>query len=203
MLVNWDKIVQTEALKYYKARPFRLTFVDDKDAETKIEIFLKYTKLAKAVTLMKVDKGTLICGHSDCGKIVRTMMQAEHNFIIGTGATRGLNGQHSVSVVYKVLDALVQSKTWTDETTKLAVQASLAKSDVLTDNVRTYFGISQSAVVPKQFVNTETAAAGPAAGPAAGGTGGTGTGGAPKIGGNKTLRGGGWRNDFTRRIRHV
>lgn len=218
MLVNWDKIVQTKALKYYKPK-FRASYDEtDHNIISRIESFLKYTKLAKAVTLMKVSKGVLLCGHSDCGKIVRDMMQREHEFIVSLGITEGLNNRAREGVVYKVLDALVRSTTWTDESTKRTVQATLQNSDVLINNKRTYFGVSRPAVVSQQFLKPETDAgtagtvtgsatgsAGSATGPAGSATGmtgtATGTAGPATGGGNKTLRGGGWRADFTRRIR--
>ena len=181
MIVDWDKIVQKDALEYYK-RKFSLTS-DTPEAKSGI-MFLKYTMLAKAVTLMKVDKGNLICGHSDCGKIVRAMMQSEHEFIVSIGDVKGLNHRAKDGVVYKILDALVQSKTWTDESTKRTVQATLEKSDLLNSKVRTILGIYQSKVVPETFSEKPSEKLEPTKG-----------------GGNKTLRNGTWRNDFTRRIR--
>jgi hypothetical protein len=182
MIVDWDKIVQRDAHQYYKKKfGIIVTEKERKRAESSIT-FLKYTMLAKAVTLMKVDKGNLICGHSDCGKIVRSMMQKEHEFIVSFGGTEGLNHRAKEGVVYKILDALVRSKTWTDESTKRAVEATVEKSDLLNSNVRTIMGVYQSKVAPDTFSTVPAES---------------------KSGGNKTLRGGGWRTDFTRRIRRT
>jgi hypothetical protein len=99
---------------------------------------------------------------------------------VSIGDVKGLNHRAKNGVVYKILDALVQSRTWTDESTKRTVQATLEKSDLLNSKVRTILGIYQSKVVPETFSEKSEPTKG---------------------GGNKTLRNGTWRNDFTRRIR--